>query len=187
MRTSTLTLTLIVLLSLPLFAQNQNNEVGFALGSADMSDFGDAATATFSYNRYWTRGLSTKLDGTGYSAELQVVDLGPGGLASAGDFAMASYAAQMQYHFLRGRRFSPYFGAGLAYVITRFTDTPVGELEADNNVTGIASAGVDLNLGRRWAITGDVTYMPHEAVFPQGATSIDLDPLTISLGAKFRW
>jgi outer membrane protein W len=184
MRTSIL--ILIAVLSIPVFAQHQNNEVGVAIGRAEMGDFGDAGTFGVSYNRYWTRGLSTKFDATGYAAELQVVDIGPGGLTSAGDFEMSAYSAQFQYHFLRGQRFSPYFGGGLAYVITRFTDTPAGDLDADNAVTGIAGAGVDLNLGRRWAITGDATYMPHEAEFGTVET-IDLDPLTLSVGAKFRW
>jgi outer membrane protein W len=186
MRTPIL-IIILTLLTIPLFAQNQNNEIGIAIGSADMGDFGDAATAGFSYNRYWTRGLSTKFDATGFAAELTTVDVGPGGVTTAGDFVMAAYSGQFQYHFLRGRRFSPYFGAGLAYVITRFEDTPAGDLEADNTVTGIASAGVDLNLGRRWAITGDATYMPHQPEFPEGAATIDLDPLTLSVGAKFRW
>jgi outer membrane protein W len=186
MRTS-LILTAAILLSLPVFAQNQNNELGLAIGSADMGDFGDAGTFGISYNRYWTRGLSTKFDATGFAADLEVVDIGPGGATTAGEFSMGALSAQMQYHFLRGRRLSPYFGAGLAFVNTRFNDTPAGDIEADDTVTGIASAGVDLNLGRRWAITGDATYMPHQPEFPAGPVSLDLDPLTLSLGAKFRW
>lgn len=176
-----------VLLALPVAAQNQNNELGIAIGSADMGDFGDAGTFAIGYNRYWTRGLSTEFEATGFASELQTVDAGPGGATAAGDFIMSALSAQMQYHFLRGRRFSPYFGGGLALVTTQFQDTPAGDLEAEDNVTGIASVGADLNLGRRWAITADATYMPHEADFPQGAATIDLDPLTLSLGAKFRW
>lgn len=186
MRTSTFILAAL-LLTIPVFAQNQNNELGIAFGNARMDDFGDAGTFGISYNRYWTRGLSTKIDMTGFAADVVVVDVGPGQAPSAGDFVMGALSAQMQYHFLRGQRFSPYFGGGLAFVTTSFENTPAGDLEADNDVTGIASVGVDLNLGRRWAITGDATYMPHEAVFPQGLTTIDLDPLTLSLGGKFRW
>lgn len=187
MRTSIITLTLAaVLLALPLSAQTTRNEIGVSIGRADMGDFGDAGTFQLSYNRFWTPAVSTKFALTGFGAELTVVDIAPGGAQSAGDLEMGAWTAGLEYHFLRDRRISPYVGAGVAYVSSRFTDTPAGDLDADDSVTGTASLGADLNLGRRWAINADATYMPYDAEFPAFG-NIDMDPLTLSAGVKFRW
>ena len=177
----------LLLLAFPLLAQSRDNEVGLAIGYADMGDFGDAGTFGLSYNRYFGN-LSVKFDVTGFGAELATVDIGPGGDpdAGGGDFQMSVSSASLQYHFLRGRRLSPYVGAGVGYVHTELVDTPFGDFEADNSVTGLVSGGVDLNLGSRWAIAADATYMPHTAEFDDIET-IDTDPLTLSAGVKFRW
>lgn len=187
MRTSTIPFILMaVLLALPLSAQTPRNEFGASIGRADMGDFGDAGTLALNYNRYWTAGLSTKIGIIGYGAELTAVDIGPGGASTAGDLVMGAWTAGLEYHIWRDRRFSPYVGAGLAYVAAQFADTPAGDIDADNEVTGTASVGADISLGRRWAINADATYMPYSADFPP-IGSIDMDPLTLSAGVKFRW
>lgn len=180
-------LALVFLLgAVPLAAQTRNNEIGAAIGYANLGDFGDAGTFGLSYNRYFGN-LSAKLDLTGFGAELETVDVGPGGGdGGAGDFAMSALSAELQYHFRRGQRWSPYFGAGLAVVDTRLEDTPFGDYEADGNVTGIASAGLDFAFASRWAVGADATYMPHTAEF-EDIESIDVDPLTFSAAIKFRW
>lgn len=179
-------LLIAAIVSLPLFAQPANNELGLHIGSADMGDFGDAGTLSLTYNRFWTAGLSTKFGLTAYGADLEVVDLPPGGASAAGELEMGALTAQLEYHFLRGSRFSPYAGAGVAFVTAELADTPAGDFEADSEVTAIVNGGVDLNLGRRWAINGDISYMPYTADFVP-VESIEMDPLTISAGVKFRW
>lgn len=179
---------LILLLSLPLAAQTRDNEIGVAIGYADMGDFGDAGTFGLSVSHYFRGNLSWELELVGFGAELTAVDVGPGGDpdSGAGDFEMGVLSASVQYHWLRNARLSPYAGAGIAFVNTELVDTPFGDFEADRAITGLASAGVHLNLSSRWALAGDVTYMPHTAEF-NGAETIDADPLTLSAGVKFRW
>lgn len=181
-----LAIAAVLLAACPLAAQNQNNEISVSLGSADLGDFGDAGTLGIHYNRYWTGGLSTRVGVTSFGAELQTVDVGPGGLTSVGDLEMGVISAMAEYHFNRGRRFSPYVGAGVGFVSARFADTPAGDIDADDEIAGIVGGGLDVNLGRRWAINGDVTYMPYEANFGN-VTTVNMDPLTLSVGAKFRW
>ena len=178
---------LVLLLALPLAAQTRNNEIGAAIGYAEMGDFGDAGTFALSYNRYFGN-LSAEFELVGFGAELTTVDVGPGGdpESGAGDFEMGVLSASLQYHFLRGARFSPYVGAGVGFVTTELVDTPFGDFEADAEVTGLVGGGVDFALGSRWALNGDVTFMPHTADF-DGDQSIEADPLTLSAGVKFRW
>ncbi|HEY0157207.1 MAG TPA: OmpW family outer membrane protein [Thermoanaerobaculia bacterium] len=176
-----LSLIAALVFSFSLSAQSTRNELGASIGYADMPGFGDAGTFSLTYNRFWTGNLSSQLGLTSYAADLHVVD-GP----SAGELQMGALTGEVQYHFWRDRRLSPYVGGGVAFVTSQLADTPAGDIEADNEITGVASAGVNLNLGRRWAINGDVTYMPYDADFPPVAT-IDMDPLTISAGVRFRW
>lgn len=176
-----------VLLVFPLSAQTlPRNEFGASVGVADMGDFGDAGTLALSYNRYWTEALSTRLALTGYGADLEVVDIGPGGAQTASELAMGSWSAALEYHVLRDRRISPYVAAGVAYVAAELVDTPAGDIEAENELAGIVGVGADLNLTRRWALNVDATYMPYAADFPPIA-SIAMDPLTLSAGVKVRW
>lgn len=53
-------------------------------------------------------------------------------------------------------------------------------------MTGLATAGVDVNLFRAFAAGFDVTYMPYRPHYP-GVGTVELDPVTVSATLKFRW
>lgn len=181
------TLVLLLLVTLPVSAQTlPRNELGANIGVAELGDFGDAGTFSFAYNRYWTDALSSRFSLTAYTADLFVVDVGPGQQGGAGDLVMGAWSGALEYHFMRDRRFSPYVAAGLAFVATELSDTPIGDIEADSEITGLAGIGADITLTRRWAINLDAMYMPYDANF-DNMESIDMDPLTYSAGVKFRW
>ena len=95
------------------------------------------------------------------------------------------WSASAEYHPLRDRRLSPWAGLGLAYVQTEigarhFDASPPHEL------TGLATAGVDLNMTRLLSVGADLAYMPYKPdVGPVG--EIDISPLTFSGSIKFHW
>jgi opacity protein-like surface antigen len=172
---------IITFLASPLAAQSRNNELSLTLGNADVPGFGDVGTLSVHYNRYWTEGFSTKFGAIGFGGELDVITE-----ENEGDLAMGAFTGSAEYHFFRNSLFSPYVGAGLALVASELTNTPVGDIEADSELTWLVSGGVDVNITPRFAITGDVTYMPYEVDFQPVAT-VGMDPTIISLGVKFRW
>ncbi|HYO77841.1 MAG TPA: hypothetical protein VE010_15385 [Thermoanaerobaculia bacterium] len=108
-----LVLLLLLLLTLPVFAQSPNNEIAVAYGSTSYSeDVGDIArqnTATLSYNRFLTPSISTRLGFTQFGAEL-AIDLG------AGETDITATTLTAEDHHARGGFFSPFAGAGAAYI-----------------------------------------------------------------------
>lgn len=183
-----LILAIALLLPLPLIAQTRNSEIGVTIGYANMGDFGDAGTFGILANHYFRTNLSAEFRLVGYGAELTAVDIGPGGdpEAEGGDFEMGVLSGSLLYHWLRGSRFSPYVGAGVAFVNTELVDTPFGDFEADQKITGLLSGGVNFGLTERWVLNGDVSFLPHTADFGDVA-QIEADPLTVSAAIKFRW
>ncbi len=162
-------------------AQLPMNEIGVNVGRSDFPGFDEADTLGVSYNRFWGHALSSKFGLTRFSAE---PDFLPG---IPGELDMRVLSGELQWHFGRGNLFSPYVGGGAVYVMSSLDDTVAGDIEADNEITLIASGGLNVNITPRFAINGDVSYMPYETEFAPVILGVGMDPLTISLGAKFRW
>ncbi len=176
-------LIVLFLVSLPLAAQQTNNEFAVSYGRSyfteDVADNSYANTVGLTYNRFWTPAVSTRFGVTEIGAEI------PGGLGSSGEIETSAWTASVEYHLLRDARLSPWAGIGAAYVQTeigsrRFDASPPHEF------TALLTAGADLHLTRFLSLGGDVAYMPYKPdVGPAG--EIDVSPVTASGNLKFRW
>lgn len=181
MRTS---LLLVVFLSVPLFAQSSDNELAVSYGKGSFkNDIGDAsneAVGSFSYNRFWTPTVSTRLGVTEF------------GVGPATDFGGASgidisaKTLSVEWHIRRDRVISPYAGIGAAYVRTSVSTRHLSA-SSDNEFTGFATAGVDFNVARWLAIGATSSLMPYEPALSPGGQQVDLSPLSVSGALKFRW
>ena len=165
-------LLLLLLLSLPLFAQN--NEIAVSYGLTNYKHSSETPAYGVSYNRFWTRTVSTRLGVLDTRKELP---------DNQGERSVTAAHASVEYHPLRGRLLSPRLSAGGAYATSENTADAV---DNDSTVTVIAGAGVDFNLTRHFALGAEVLYIPFT---PQARDrfSFALDPRTLFASARFRW
>jgi outer membrane protein W len=197
----------LILFSLLLFpvlvsAQPMNEIAGFISTSqfddGEIQDAGDIFDVEFdedmgygvSYNRYWTRAFSTEFAYQKLGADLTVSfeDI----TADAGQLDLDILSATAQFHFARGSIISPYIGGGAAYISGQTGSIDQDELEdadLENELDFLANAGIDLNIGQDFSIFLDGKYIVYEARAegdPQ-ESSLDLNPLILSAGIKFRF
>lgn len=197
------TLIALSLLLLPLTATAQMNDVGAFISTSqfddgEIDDAGDVFDIQFDedmgygvlYNRYWTNNFSTEFAYQKLGADLTVSfqDIAE----DAGNLDLDVLSATAQWHFAKGSLLSPYIGAGAAYVSGQAGSISTDELEdADlkSEVEFLANAGVDLNIGRGFAIFLDGKYIPYEASSESenDDNSFEINPLILSGGIKFKF
>ena len=194
-------LALLLLLSLPALAQN--NELGVFISTSQFDDgeideAGDIFDVEFDedmgvgvmYNRYWTSGFSTELAYQRLGADLT---------ASAGDISeqignldLDILSATAQLHFMKGSIISPYIGGGVAYISGEAGSIDQNELEdqdLENEVEFLANAGINVGLGRSFGLFLDGKYVMYEArgEGESDGEALDINPLIISGGLKFKF
>lgn len=187
----------------PLSAAAQMNDIGIFISTSqfddsEIDDAGDIFDVEFdedmgygvSYNRYWTNSFSTELAYQKLGADLTVSfeDIA----ADAGDINLDILSATGQWHFAKGSMLSPYIGAGAAYISGDAGSIDTEELEdadLENELEFLANAGIDLNLGRGFAVFLDGKYIAYEARGENDAAdeALEINPLIISGGIKFRF
>ena len=172
------------------------SQVGETLVDESEISFDNGEGFGISFNHFWTPNLSTefaatplKHDGTIEVGEFPTFDLG--------SLDIIPVTATAQWHFARGGRFSPYVGAGISYVMADDIESDdlrsigVDKVEVDSKVGWLAQAGIDIGLSERFAVAVDAKYIPYspESTDPADPepVKLDLDPLVISAGVKFRW
>ncbi|HUR80446.1 MAG TPA: OmpW family outer membrane protein [Thermoanaerobaculia bacterium] len=190
---------LLLFVSLPALAQS--NEIGVfistsQLDDSEINDAGDIFDVEFdenmgvgaSYNRYWTNAFSTELAYQRLGADLTV---SAGDISDqVGDLDLDILSATAQLHFLKGKILSPYIGGGVAYISGQAGSIDQNELEdadLENEVEFLANAGIDLNIGRSFGIFLDGKYIAYEARGEGDDEGIDVNPLIIAGGIKFRF
>ena len=179
----TFPLFLVLLVTLPLLAQSPNNEVALAFGQSRFTEnAGDSSgekTASLSYNRFWTSRISTRFALVEYGVDF-AIDLG-----GRSGVDISAKTLTVEYHFLRDETISPHVGAGAAYAKTGVSGAHVGG-SSDYELTGLVTAGADVNVSRSFAVGLDVTYMPYRPELSNG-NQPTLHPLTVAGAIKFRW
>ncbi len=197
------TFLIVFVLLFPLLATAQNNELGVFISTSqfddsEINDAGDIFDVEFDedmgygvlYNRYWTNAFSTEFAYQKLGADLTVSfqDIA----ADAGDLDLDVLSATGQLHFLRNGFISPYIGGGVAYISGEAGSIDQAELEdadLEDEVEFLANAGLNLNLGRSFAIFLDGKYILYEARGendPDDQT-LDINPLVLAGGVKFRF
>jgi outer membrane protein W len=215
MRLRLLLLSLTVaLFALPTFAQS---ELGVFVNSSSMhsTDFSDPdieAKLKFdrksgygiSYNHYVSPNVSLEISAQKIrgDANLDVTDALGGTKVSVGvgTLDLRQYDAALQWHFAPRGFIDPYIGGGVARIGGKLkgddaaipaggTDLPV--LRLDDKFTWLADAGVDLRVARSVAVTLAAKYTSYtsgvDAAPDDPVQELKLDPLTISLGVRFRF
>lgn len=207
----------LVLLFIPVLAAAQSNELGLfvATGTFNDTDLTDPVVPDLeasleidetmgygiSFNRYWTPAFSTEFAAMRLNSDVQATVgglVGPSVTVGLGEFEMTTFTAIAQLHFARNSMISPYIGGGVALAMGDLdveTEDDFGnpveeELEVDDEISWVANAGLDVNLGQRFALFGDVRYIRYhpDTEDDEGtAVALDLDPLVISAGVKFRF
>lgn len=188
---------------LPFTAKAQNNELGVFISTSqfedgEIEDAGDVFDVEFSedmgvgvlYNRYWGNSFSTEFAYQRLGADL-TLSLGDVA-ADVAELDLDVLSATAQIHFARGSMISPYIGGGAAYVSGEAGAIDQEEFEStdfENEIEFLANAGLNVGLGRSLAIFLDGKYILYEARGEDDPddTSLDINPLIISGGLKWRF
>ncbi|HEX8410127.1 MAG TPA: OmpW family outer membrane protein [Thermoanaerobaculia bacterium] len=191
------------LLLLPLSAFAQRNELGVFISTSQFEnsqiedglddidvDFEEDMGYGVSYNRFWFGGFSTELAYQRLGADLTVSfeDI----TETAGDLDLDVLSATAQFHFAPQSMISPYIGAGLAYVSGEAGSIDEDEIDAvdlENDTNWLANAGININLGQRFAVFVDGKYVMYEArgEGDPDEEALDINPLIVAGGIKLRF
>lgn len=201
-RIITLLTFLVLLAPLPLFAQT---EAGVRISSVEFDDTTEVNDAEevlieldedlgygLFVNRFWTSTFSTEFAIDRLGAGLDVT-IGNDPTVTVGDLEVTVYSATALWHFRRDARVSPYAGIGAAFVTGRFdigNEVEVEEVDFDNDLTWVAHGGVAVKLTDRVSLTGDARYVAYEPTISDDdgeEESVDLNPLMLSAGVRFRF
>ncbi|HYK01156.1 MAG TPA: OmpW family outer membrane protein [Thermoanaerobaculia bacterium] len=143
-----------------------------------------------SFNHFWTRAFSTEFAYHTFGADLDVgIDGGP--RLNVGEVDASSLTGVAQWHFRRATRFSPYVGAGLAYIQGEFKGgEEVGEsFSFEPDVEGVVNAGANIAITDSLAVGVDVkhiAWMP-KAEDDEEAERLDVSPILVSAGLRYRF
>jgi outer membrane protein W len=200
-------LALALLFAVPLHAAN----LEFGIRHLSMSPRGDGAydggTLDVVSSRgfgataevFWTPRVSTQLAATFVNpAAIAFPTNPPPDDLDLGTFGIDTYSLTARYHFAPDARFSPFVGAGGAVVIfgdleDRFGDAI--EMTYDREMAALVEGGVRYRLFPRVMLDVAVSYMPLEAT-PNAVRNdtnnplpgkVQLDPMTVSVGAAWRF
>lgn len=112
-----------------------------------------------------------------------------------GSFKANVLSGVLKWNFMPRSFITPYIGAGLAYFTggqAKLTpDLQGGASETvkfKNKTSFVVDGGVNFGVTRSIAIGADVRYAPYKTIDKSDPTSgsINLDPLTLALGVRFR-
>ena len=155
-----------------------------------VSSRGFAATAEV----FWTPRISTQLAGTfvNPAAFLHPAEV------DLGTFGMDAYSLSARYHFTPDARFSPFAGAGAAMVIFGDLEDRFGddiEMTFDRETTFLVEGGLRYRVFPNVIVDAAISYMPAEATRNHVRndtalalpTTVAVDPLTLSVGAAWRF
>ena len=198
------TVIVLSLLLLPLIASAQpRNEFGIFISTSqfensELDDGIDELDVEFdedmgygvSYNRYWFGGFSTEFAYQRLGADLTLSfdDI----TEDAGELDLDILSATAQLHFARGSMLSPYIGGGVAYVSGEAGFIDEDELETadlETDLDFLVNAGLDLGIGQSFSLFLDGKYVMYEARGEDDTDddALDINPLIISAGVKFRF
>jgi len=191
----------LALAALPLAAQS--NDVGLWYSTARLEQssntdgrlsFDDATGYGVSFNHFWTGPLSTELSAYWLRAQ-GGIDVAGSRVLDVGKLELKPITANVQWHFARASMLSPYVGGGLAYVTAGDLSSGdldlvgIGTVKIDKKLTWDANAGINIGLGRMFAIGVDAKYIKYEPDSKAAGNTekLKFNPLALSAGVKLRW
>lgn len=197
---------LIIVVSMQAFAQAGSSDVGVWVSSTSMEadfdteidldanlGFDEDLGYGVSFNHYWTDLISTDFGIQKMSADLNISGLTVPE-TTLGELDVTAVTGTVQLHFLRDTRFSPYVGAGAAYMIADFHANDLEpddeQVEIDDEITFLVNAGVNVRMTDRISLMGDVKYIPWKVGEENASTDdeeLDVSALVLSAGVRFRF
>jgi outer membrane protein W len=157
-------------------------------------EFDEGTGYGISFNHFWVSSFSTEFAYHKFGADMEAsFDGGP--RFDAGEVDASALTGIAQWHFRRASRFSPYVGAGVAYMAGEFDPTDFeGEdnfaVEFEDEFTWAANFGANINLTDRLAIGLDAKYIdwePRAEDDEEASDRVDLSPLVLSAGLRVRF
>jgi outer membrane protein len=177
-----------------------NSEGTFDVNSTDRFDVNFDGTLGYGagVNIFFGDRISTELSVIRVQPEASLAVRGRAVRTAAVDVEMIPITAVLQWHFAPNSRIDPYIGAGAAYITFGDVDSPadLGDIsvgEVDSDYLGlVVNGGVSIGLSDRFAIVGDIKYVPTGASatgFLQDGTktTIDINPVIASAGLSIRF
>ncbi|MDQ2823323.1 MAG: outer membrane beta-barrel protein [Pseudomonadota bacterium] len=111
--------------------------------------------------------------------------------ASIGTFRHLPPTLTAQYHFLPGRVFNPYVGAGINYTLISKVHLLGNGARLEHDSVGLAlQAGVDYRIDERWSINVDVKKLQLRSDVTIGgvhASRVKVDPVLLGVGVGYRF
>jgi outer membrane protein len=111
--------------------------------------------------------------------------------ASIGTFKHLPPTLTAQYHFMPGKQFNPYLGAGVNYTLLSKVRLLGGAARLEHDSVGLAlQAGVDYQLDSRWSLNVDVKQLQLRSDVMIGgarASRVKVDPILLGVGLGYRF
>jgi outer membrane protein len=111
--------------------------------------------------------------------------------AGIGTFRHLPPTLTAQYHFLPGKQFNPYLGAGVNYTLLSKVRLLDGAARLEHDSVGLAlQAGVDYRLGGHWSLNVDVKKLQLRSDVMIGgvrASRVKVDPVLLGVGIGYRF
>lgn len=220
MKRKTILLSLVlVLVTVPAFTQDSRLELMGWITSADFSgededdennvgdrfslDFDSAKGYGAAIRFYWTPSISTEVAASVIKPDANFVfPISGGNLGTSQDLELLPITAVIQFHLRGERRFDPYIGGGVGYLLIDditnlddFADADVGAIDLDDDYGFVVNAGVGFRLTPNFSINLDAKYISLDSeaqvTFVRGdfveKRELAIDPLIISGGIGFRF
>jgi outer membrane protein len=180
-----------------------NSEGTFDVNSTDRFDVNFDGTLGYGagVNIFFTDHISTELSIMRVRPEARLTARGRAVVTAPVDVEMVPITGVVQWHFAPDSRIDPYIGAGAAYITFGDVDSPnevgnvfVGDVDSDD-LGLVVNAGIGISFSPRWALVGDIKYVPTGAsatgvlANSSGSTStgIEINPVIASAGLSFRF
>jgi outer membrane protein W len=146
---------------------------------------------------FWTPAFSTQLAGTFFNPAAFLES--PEGTVDLNTLGIDTWSLSARYDLAPEARWSGFAGAGVALVSfgnleERFGDTL--EIELENHATWLAEGGIRYRYRPRLTLDVAVAWMPvegkarsirNDGPHPAPPSSVRLDPVTLSVGAAWRF
>jgi opacity protein-like surface antigen len=203
MRSRLMLFAALLLVALPLLAQNNEIGASYAIGRMSSTTEEDAELRfrqghgfAVDYNRYWFGALSTDFAYTSLSNDVELRFLGQP-LLDLGTLDSKTYSAALQWHFAPHGTFDPYLGAGYARMqfddleSADLTGAEVGVVEVDDANGFMANGGVNWNLHPHIGLNVDAKYIQAKpdsrAAGDPETVELKLNPWIVSAGVRIRF
>lgn len=195
---------LLLILAIATTASAQTNSVTFSIlqprfSSASARIDGDSMPISFRSRSGFRLGFARSLGRAAFDVDVARMSTPasiatPGGSFGVGTLTLTPISATVSVHG-GNDRFTPYIGAGAAYVMTGDLQSSdlaaqgLGRVTVDNDLTYLLNAGLGIAVTPAVSVNLDARYMPVNvaARFDDGRAQVKFNALTFGAGLRWRF